>query len=69
MAVSEDLKEYDGEVAKAREELKDRSKVWLAISSEAEVTLEAQKLQQCDLRQSFKKDAAAWTSLKRKRIP
>ena len=55
----EDLKEHVGEATKASVELKERFRQWLAVFGEVEVVMEARRLQEKDLRQCFRRDAAA----------
>ena len=50
--MSEDLIEYVTEATKAKEELKESFKDWLAIHSEAEIILEARNEAEEDLRRS-----------------
>ena len=59
-ARSEDLKTYISEAVMTTEELKDSFEQWLAVNTEADVILDAKRVQEGDLRRSFRKDAAVW---------
>ena len=52
--MSEDLKEHIGEAMKAREELEETFKPWLAVNTEADVILEAKRIQEEDLRRGVR---------------
>ena len=54
LAMSDDFKEHVEEALKRREELKDILKEWLTICDEAEVIMEAKRVQDEELKSSFR---------------
>ena len=59
VAMLENLKKHVQEAIQGRKEVKVTFKAWLAICDESEVIMQAKKLLEQDLRQSFKTDVAA----------
>ena len=66
LATAEDLKERVEEALKMRAEVKDTFKEWLNICDEAEVIMEATKIQEEELKNGLRNDGGAWDELGRK---